>query len=223
MNSAQSMPSDEAMQRDVTRIALSSTSGAGFALAGSGAIREHGFTHRPTADIDLFTVMAAQDRFESSVDAAVNRLCEAGYDVEIPRRNELFARLSVTSGNHEVEVDFGIDWRSREPVTLGIGPVLAVEDAVGNKRAALYSRGESRDYLDVDAIRLSGRYTDNELLELASVSDPGFDAGMFAQRLNGSERIQPREVAVYGVSPDGLAEMTARSQQWARKLSELGK
>lgn len=213
------MSSDEAMQRAVTRIALSSASGAAFALAGSGAIREHGFTRRPTADIDLFTVMSAHNRFDDSVDAAIDRLREACYEVEVPRRSGSFARLSVTSAGHEVEVDFGIDWRSREPVPLEIGPVLAVEDAVGNKLAALYSRGESRDYLDADAIRSSGRFTDDELLELASTSDPGFDADMFALRLNDAERIQPREVAVYGVSPHSLAEMTARSRQWARKLS----
>ncbi len=58
-------------------------------------------------------------------------------------------------GRGEVDVDLGIDWRSREPVALEVGPVLAIEDAVGNKVAALYSRGEVRDYLDVDHITVS--------------------------------------------------------------------
>ena len=42
-------------QREVTRIALSGIAGFGFALAGSGAIREHGVIDRPTEDVDLFT------------------------------------------------------------------------------------------------------------------------------------------------------------------------
>ena len=61
------MCSREAMQRDVARIALSDAADSGFALAGSGAIREHGLTQRPTADVDLFTVMSAQDKFLSLI------------------------------------------------------------------------------------------------------------------------------------------------------------
>lgn len=42
-----------AMLREIARIALASVDG--FALAGSGAIRQHGVIERPTEDIDLFT------------------------------------------------------------------------------------------------------------------------------------------------------------------------
>lgn len=44
-------------QRQLIACALEVLADAGFALAGSGAIREHGMTQRPTNDIDLFTVM----------------------------------------------------------------------------------------------------------------------------------------------------------------------
>lgn len=220
LSSEPHMSSDEQMQRDVASIALASAGSAGFALAGSGAIREHGLTHRPTADIDLFTVMNAQDRFVGTVDEVVDRLRESGYEVEVPRRSESFARLSVTTEEREVDVDLGIDWRSREPVALEVGPVLAIEDAVGNKVAALYSRGEARDYLDVDAIRASGRFTDDQLVDLASNADPGFDTDMFAQRLQEAERIQLREVSVYGVNQSDLAGVVERSHEWARGLTD---
>lgn len=49
-----------AVQRKVARIALAGV--AGFALAGSGAIREHGVIDRPTEDIDLFTTSQGRDR-----------------------------------------------------------------------------------------------------------------------------------------------------------------
>jgi hypothetical protein len=38
--------------------------------------------------------------------------------------------------------------RSREPVAMEIGPVLAVEDVAGGKVCALASRVEPRDYTD---------------------------------------------------------------------------
>lgn len=42
-------------QRQLIACALEVLADAGFALAGSGAIREHGMTQRPTNDIDLVT------------------------------------------------------------------------------------------------------------------------------------------------------------------------
>lgn len=214
------MPSREEMQRDIARIALQDETGAGFALAGSGAIREHGLIHRPTADVDLFTVMSAQDKFNAAIDGMQARLDTAGYDVEIPRQSESFARMVVSKDDLATEMDLGIDWRSREPVTLEVGPVLAVEDAVANKVAALYSRGEARDFLDVDSIRESGRYTDRQLMDMAANSDPGFDATMFADRLQLADRIQPFEVAGYGVSASDLDGVKTRSREWSTEITQ---
>ena len=49
------MSNAEEHQRQAARIVLAAIAPVGFALAGSGAIREHGLIHRPTHDIDLFT------------------------------------------------------------------------------------------------------------------------------------------------------------------------
>ncbi|MCW1069353.1 hypothetical protein OJ604_11145, partial [Streptococcus anginosus] len=83
-----------------------------------------------------------------------------------------------------------------------IGPVLAEEDAAGSKVAALYSRAESRDYLDVDSLRRSGRYTDDQLITLAKDSDLGFDMGFFIQRLEACAYVDFDEVAQYGISEE---------------------
>ena len=45
------------------------------------------------------------------------------------------------------------------PATLAIGPVLHPDDAVANKVCALYSRAQARDYIDIDAVLRSGRYS----------------------------------------------------------------
>ncbi|WP_140399939.1 hypothetical protein [Aeromicrobium sp. PE09-221] len=74
-------------------------------------------------------------------------------------------------------MDFAVNWRADVPVHLGIGPVLTERDAVAGKLSAAYSRGEIRDYLDLDAIRRSARYTDDELLSLGHEHDVGFDPG----------------------------------------------
>ena len=190
---------DAAAQRDVTRIALASVEG--FALAGSGAIREHGVTDRPTEDVDLFTANADEDAFSLAVDHVTARLRSSGFEVELTRRAEHFARLHVvTADGVQLDVDLGVDWRQDEPVRLAVGPVQSLDDAVGSKVGALYSRGEVRDYLDVDAIRGSGRFNDEQLLTAAADRDPGFRLDMFLWRLDGARRISPDDVERYGVT-----------------------
>lgn len=207
------------MQREVTRIALARAAESGFALAGSGAIREHGVTDRPTEDIDLFTMAQDIDEFARAVDRVVAALRESGYEVEEARRVAQFARLHVsTADGLRLGVDMGVDWRENDPVGLDVGPVLSVEDAVGNKIAALYSRAEPRDYLDVDAIRRWGRFTDEELVSAAAERDAGFEVTMFAQQLEAVRRVTPRDVERYDVGAEQLNGVKERCTQWAARL-----
>lgn len=83
-------------QRQLIACALEVLADAGFALAGSGAIREHGMTQRPTNDIDLVTVMQASTRFPHAVDSLIEHLTANDYDVTIER----VAPLSPSSQSH---------------------------------------------------------------------------------------------------------------------------
>lgn len=89
-------------QRQLIACALEVLADEGFALAGSGAIREHGMTQRPTNDIDLFTVMQAATRFPNAVVNLVEHLTANNYDVTVERASSSFAQLSVTphTGHH---------------------------------------------------------------------------------------------------------------------------
>ena len=198
---------------------MSGISGSGFALAGSGAVREHLVIERPTEDIDLFTSNQDVSRFGAAVAQVMSDLRRHGFEVEERRRAPQFARLHVCdSDRSEVDIDLGVDWREREPVTLEIGPVLSLPDAVGGKLSALYSRGEARDYLDVDAIRRDGRFSDNELITAAGERDPGFDLTMFARQLDAVQRLRPAQVARYAVSADELQAVKDRCLAWAEQL-----
>lgn len=208
---------DVAAQREVTRTVLARLQG--FALAGSGAIREHGVTDRPTEDIDLFTDSLDVSGFDRSVDQVVADLRGSGYEVEETRRVPRFARLHVvTSDGRQLDIDMGVDWRHDDPVRLDVGPVLSLADAVGNKVSALYSRAEARDYLDVDAIRRSGQFSDAQLLAAAAERDPGFDVAMFSTQLAAASRLRPAQVARYGVTAAELEDVKSRCLQWASTL-----
>ncbi|TIH36188.1 hypothetical protein D4765_10150 [Subtercola vilae] len=207
------------MQRDVTRAALTALEGTQFALAGSGAIREHGLTDRPTQDVDLFTSDVDATRFSTAVDTVINELRLTGLQVDERRRVESFAQLLVTTSDGRfVEIDMGVDSREGDPVTLSVGAVLSLDDAVGNKVSALYSRAEDRDYLDVDAIRMSGKFTDAQLVDAAGERDAGFGIPMFITQLERAQRLTPERVADYGVQPAQLAAIKERFATWTAEL-----
>ena len=213
------MTSAEEHQRQATRIILATIAPVGFALAGSGAIREHGLTHRPTHDVDLFTPAVPASVFRSAVEQTVTTLAEHGYTPELHRAGDQFARLLVaTRDGYLFEVDLGVDWRAHDPVWMDIGPVLAVADAVANKVCALFSRAEPRDFLDVDAIRQTGIFSDSDLLTIAAEHDPGFDVAMFATQLGAATRLTPEDVSEYRVSHGELNEVTRRFLAWRTEL-----
>lgn len=183
----------------------------------SGAIREHGLISRPTEDVDLFTTSQDITEFTDAADEVIAQLRGSGFQVEQIRRAPQYARLHVaTTDGIRLDVDLGVDWRQDDPVLLDVGPLLSLIDAVGNKVSALYSRGEARDYLDVDAIRASGRFTDRQLLAAAIERNPGCEV---AQHLAAAARLQPAQVARYGVDRGELDAIKARLG-WASALRE---
>ena len=199
------MPSALEHQRAAAALILDAIGEDAFALAGSGAIREHGVILRATQDIDLCTNDTGTDRFASAVQRALAVLTGHGYQAVLARSAEQFARLAVTAvDGYQFEVDLGVDWRAHDPVRLEVGPILALEDAIANKIGALYSRCAARDYLDVDAIRRSGLFSDAQLLRLGVEHDPGFDPVIFAEQLGHVAGLRPGTLAEYGVTPQQL-------------------
>jgi flavin-binding protein dodecin len=207
-------------QRRVTALLLQSIGSAGFALAGSGAIREHGIINRPTRDVDLFaTSTTSPDAFSQALERAEQTLRDAGLSFTRTRAAPLFARLVVSGTTDEmVVVDLAVDWRLEPPVRLEVGPVLALPDAVGSKVAAAFSRTEARDFLDLDAIRESGLFSDDALLALAHEHDPGFDRVAFARQLTYVAQLNVRDTIAYGVDAATLQRTKQRLLSWADEL-----
>jgi len=212
---------DSQFQHRITREALAAVGEFGFVLAGAGALREHGLIDRPTEDIDLFTIQKHEQDFPHAVDTLMTTLRDAGLEVTATQVTDSFARLHVSDrrASAYTTIDMGVDWRSSAPATLQVGAVLAEIDSVASKVAALYSRGEPRDFLDVDRIRQSGRFSDEELLEVAVNFDPGFDRSYFAHRLIAVSRVAAREVHEYGISSSAFESIVKRLEAWGHQLS----
>lgn len=209
-------------QRRVASVLLAAIGDAGFALAGSSAIREHGLTDRPTQDVDLFAdTRTTAEGFRAALTRGEAALQEAGFRVSRIRSFPLFARIRVDDPvEGSLEVDFAVNWRQDPPTQLSLGLVVSERDAVAGKLSAVYSRGEVRDFLDLDAIRRSGHYTDAQLLAIGREDDDGFDESMFAQQLSRVANILPTEVEEYEVTPAQLAAAQRRIMAWAVTLRD---
>ncbi|WP_129661234.1 nucleotidyl transferase AbiEii/AbiGii toxin family protein [Rothia halotolerans] len=210
---------DLRFQRQVTHLLLEQLQAQGFVLTGSGALREHGLIDRPTKDVDMFTEMSSAQTFVPATKRAVEMLRAAGYDVEVGRDFPTYKSIGVSRGDQRLEVDFGLDYRGHQPVRMEIGPVLALDDAIGSKVSALYSRGYPRVFLDVDAIRQTGRFTDGHLLQAGQAQDPGLDRRLFGELLQDVYKIRLGEVLPYGITEEQLENIKRRMGAWGEELS----
>ncbi|MFE9657786.1 nucleotidyl transferase AbiEii/AbiGii toxin family protein [Micromonospora sp. NPDC006431] len=194
----------------------------GFALAGGYAVQAHGILDRPSEDIDLFTAWERRDEFAAAVDAVIDGYRAGGYSVEVTQQFDTFARLAVTDPaqpDHPYKVELAANWRALPPVMMDVGPVLHADDVVAGKMSALYTRAEPRDFLDIDAALMTGRYTRNRLCELAEQSDAGFDRRVLADLFGMLERYPDRRFAAYGADPTHIGEMRKRFAQWRDELT----
>src|SRR5690606_21967398 len=156
--------------------------------------------------------------------AAAGRVAEAyrtaGYQAEILQSTERYVRLwiSTPSSDQGCKVEVVADVRFRPPVHMEMGPVLHPDDVAAGKTEALFNRALARDFIDVDALLESGRYTRDQLLDLAARRDAGFDREVFAEMLTYVHRRTDEEFIVYGVDTAHTAAIRARFSAWEKDL-----
>lgn len=210
----------DAFHHRLASVALSAAARYGFCLAGGYAVQAHGFIRRRSNDVDLFATVEASTDFPAAQAAVVAALRDDGLQVTIELEAPSFARLTVTdpdSGSVST-VELGMDWRAHPPVQSEVGPVLHPVDAVANKLCALYSRAEVRDYIDVYGVLRDGRFTSEELMQMAIDHDPGFEPALFAQALRAVRRFPSSAFVPYRLSSAQVDELCMRLLAWADEL-----
>ena len=206
------------LQERLARIGLEVAAQQGFVLGGGHAVQLHGMGARPSEDIDLFAPQrGTPEQIEQVVVDAYRR---EGFQVEVWLRTPDLVQMEVSDATgHSCKVDLGVFWQTRSPVMLEIGPVLHPDDAVAGKMDALFNRWAPQDFLDIEAILCSGRYTRDQLLAVAEEHNPGFDRSMFAEALSYLERVPDRDFLAYGVTSERVEAMRKHLNEWRRSLS----
>jgi hypothetical protein len=212
-------PSAE-FQARVAQLALSVASQYGFALAGGHALIAHGIVNRPTTDVDLFTNTAIG--IGTAAGPVSNVLRSAGLRVDQIHRDasliygldDELVELDVGDGTFVVRVQLVRFERHNEPVMMALGPVLHLDDVVGTKVAALLTRVEARDFIDVAA--LQDRYSRDELVRLGRAADPDLTDDEFAEAMDRLDLTRDQRLAAYGLSPTDIALVRRRFTDWPR-------
>lgn len=195
-----------------TRVALAADERLGLVLAGGYAISAHGLTSRPSQDLDFATRSPLP--MAEITDRLAHVLQGAGYGVTVVEVAPLMARLEIVSGGQMCEVDL-LKGPIGSPVLLDVGPVLALDDAVGMKVAALHDRATHRDFIDVHAAASRAGYTLADLERLGAVHKPGFSVEELMDRLDAVELRADQRFLDYGLTGEQVDEMRRWVLAWA--------
>jgi hypothetical protein len=122
--------------------------------------------------------------------------------------------IITTSSGEQTLLQLAYFDRSRAPVLMEVGPVLALEDVAGGKVCALASRVEVRDY--ADTARMLHRYSPAQLIGFARHLDPGLTAEDFADAGRQLDRIADQEFGRCGLSQQDVAALRAQFAAWPR-------
>ncbi|MGW0432771.1 nucleotidyl transferase AbiEii/AbiGii toxin family protein [Micromonospora sp. NPDC003197] len=209
--------------REIARIALSVADKYRFVLGGGVAWVAHGLVSRPTEDVDLF---ADVDGAAAAATAEVRLALEsAGFEVfdEEPDTDlaGLFAGFEldmkdfiVARDGRQLRLTLGRLDRHRSPVVMDLGPVMHVEDLVASKTAALISRREARDYIDVAAVL--DRYSVERLIELAHRIDPALELDDIRDVGRYLDRLPDQRFARYGLTVPQVRLLRQQLADWPR-------
>src|ERR1039458_9122130 len=197
-------------QAEVARVALAAAREHGFALAGGNGLAAYGIISRLTEDIDLFA--AGDGAVQAAAGLVAAALTQAGFAVE---------EVAGASDLAEVIEGFERDMaeyegsRGGELVRLPLGPVLHLDELLGQKVSALATRSEVRDYLDVAAALR--RYDRQRLLDLARRADPDLVDDEFADAMQRLDQLDDDVFRLqYGLSPARIRQVRKAFSDWPR-------
>jgi hypothetical protein len=205
----------------LARIGLEALESHGFVLAGGYAISSNGIGNRPSQDVDLFTNVYEPSLFEVSVAKLRTAFLNVGLSVHDNLIGVTFADFSVTDEvtQETSSIQIGVNYREFTPAVFEIGPVLDLRDAVAGKMSALWSRGETRDFIDIDAVVQSGRFSREEVLAIGDRQEAlPFDRPMLADRFRSGQRKEPAEFETYEVGPHLRRQIIDRFLDWADEI-----
>jgi Nucleotidyl transferase AbiEii toxin, Type IV TA system len=207
----------------VAAIALRAA-GHGFMLAGGNALLAYGVSARPTMDVNLIT--STDGGVRPVREAVENALKAAGFHVEridpyiggddepgwVGETAASWAEWTVARAGKQVSLQVMVSESLRDPVIMGLGPVMAVEDVLGSKLRALVDRADARDYIDIGAALK--RYSPDQLMAWAREQEPNLTDDDFAFVPFRLAELEDETFAPYRLNADAVAQLRDLFAAW---------
>jgi hypothetical protein len=210
----------EGFHLKVLQILLTALEPYGFALGGGYALQAHGVIDRPSTDIDGYTDNPDVVIFNAA-EVAVAKAFEAeSIQCFTIYSDSWFRALRVVDLQSEesVTIDLGYDYRENKPILIaGIGAVLDIDDVITGKVRAFWDRQAARDYIDIDAILATGKWSVNYLYTKLQRVRPEASAIDFAAMLKSVIEFAD-EYAAYGLSDGDVISLSTRLESAADEL-----
>lgn len=204
----------------LARIGLAAASQYGLALGGGYAIQAAGFLERPSEDIDLFALAEFAGRLDEPAQIIIAAYEAEGLTIQRSTEGPIFLRLLVTdpaTGDFS-KVELIAEARANSPVQMWIGPVLHPADAVFNKMGAFFDRADPRDFVDINAVLVSGEYSRSDLFEMAVRSQAYFELSTLLGALGRLPTLPDARFTIYGMSGPEIGDMRMRFAGWRDEL-----
>jgi hypothetical protein len=211
----------EGFHRRVSQIVLKAIEPYGFALGGGYALQVYGIVDRPSKDIDNYASQADEKLFNDEETAVRKALKDEGLNSVVGYRDSWFKALQVFNPVTEeaIVVDLGYDYRENEPVIIAdLGPVLDIEDVITGKVRAFWDCRAARDYIDIDTILQTGRWTPSDLLTSLRRVRPEASAEIFAEALRAVDAIDNNEYEEYHLNQEDIAKMVTGLELAAKQI-----
>lgn len=204
----------EELHERLLRIGFHAGPDLGLVLAGGYALAAHDLVHRPSRDIDFATATSVP--LPEVADRLAHAYRAAGFKSDIVEVTPRMARLLVHDDSNACEVDL-LKEAIGPPAQLRVGPVLALDDAIGLKVRALHERAAHRDFIDIKAA--NARLTWPEMERAGARHTAEFSLAELADRLGSIDERDDRGFASYGLDETDIAELRRWAAAWADDIN----
>ncbi|MEV4573104.1 nucleotidyl transferase AbiEii/AbiGii toxin family protein [Nonomuraea jabiensis] len=188
----------------------------GLVLAGGYAIKAHGFTNRPSKDLDFAT--AQETPLPEVAEGVVGAFQNAGLRASIIEVTPRMGRLMVEdlATGEACEFDLLREALQQAPITCGTLQVVGLDDAVGLKMRAVHERSLARDIIDIAAV--GHRYTYRALEQLAAMHHEYFSTHDLLARLEFVDIMADEAFEAYGVDEEQIRGIRRFTQEWVEDI-----
>lgn len=205
----------DALHERLLRVGFDAGPELGLVLAGGYALAAHDLVNRPSRDVDFATATSVP------LPEVADRLADAyratGFKADIIEATPRMARLIVHDDSRSCEVDL-LKEAIGPPAHLLVGPVLALDDAIGLKVRALHERAAHRDFIDIKAA--NARLSWPELEHAGARHTAGFSLAELADRLGSIDERDDRGFAAYGLSDADIHQLRQWATAWMSDIRE---